>query len=35
MEAEHLNKKKKPFDFTGWEDYSLEVWASFQYGSTH
>lgn len=24
MEAEYLNKKKKPFDFTGWEDYSLE-----------
>lgn len=21
LNAEHLNKKKKPFDFTGWEDY--------------
>jgi hypothetical protein len=25
MDAEHKNKKKKPFDFTGWEDYELEV----------
>ncbi|RDB29604.1 Sentrin-specific protease 1 [Hypsizygus marmoreus] len=24
LDAEHQNKKKKPFDFTGWEDYSLE-----------
>ncbi|KIM84540.1 hypothetical protein PILCRDRAFT_818108 [Piloderma croceum F 1598] len=24
LDAEHLNKKKKPFDFTGWEDYLLE-----------
>ncbi|KAF4572677.1 Smt3-specific protease [Pleurotus pulmonarius] len=22
VDAEHRNKKKKPFDFTGWEDYS-------------
>jgi len=24
LDAEHMNKKKKPFDFAGWEDYSLE-----------
>ncbi|KAI0936053.1 hypothetical protein AcV5_004294 [Taiwanofungus camphoratus] len=24
LDAEHRNKKKKPFDFTGWEDYTLE-----------
>jgi len=24
LDAEHRNKKKKPFDFTGWEDYSIE-----------
>ncbi|OCH96573.1 cysteine proteinase [Obba rivulosa] len=23
LDAEHRNKKKKPFDFTGWEDYTL------------
>lgn len=25
VDAEHRNKKKKPFDFTGWEDYSPKV----------
>jgi hypothetical protein len=25
LDAEHRNKKKKPFDFSGWEDYILEV----------
>ncbi|CCM02182.1 uncharacterized protein FIBRA_04261 [Fibroporia radiculosa] len=25
LDAEHRNKKKKPFDFTGWEDYVMEV----------
>ncbi|KAK0208494.1 hypothetical protein DFS33DRAFT_1303966 [Desarmillaria ectypa] len=24
LDAEHRNKKKKPFDFTGWEDYTLK-----------
>lgn len=24
LDAEHKNKKKKPFDFTGWQDYVLE-----------
>lgn len=24
LDAEHKNKKKKPFDFEGWEDYILE-----------
>ncbi|GLB36383.1 putative cysteine proteinase [Lyophyllum shimeji] len=24
LDAEHRNKKKKPFDFTGWKDYSIE-----------
>ncbi|KAJ3551215.1 hypothetical protein NM688_g4829 [Phlebia brevispora] len=24
LDAEHRDKKKKPFDFTGWEDYTLE-----------
>ncbi|KAI0085606.1 hypothetical protein BDY19DRAFT_964756 [Irpex rosettiformis] len=24
LDAEHKNKKKTPFDFTGWEDYTLE-----------
>ncbi|CAL1696467.1 unnamed protein product [Somion occarium] len=24
LDAEHRNKKKKPFDFTGWEDYEME-----------
>ncbi|KIK71293.1 hypothetical protein GYMLUDRAFT_325663 [Collybiopsis luxurians FD-317 M1] len=24
LDAEHRNKKKTPFDFTGWEDYVLE-----------
>ncbi|KAI0082254.1 cysteine proteinase [Panus rudis PR-1116 ss-1] len=24
LDAEHRNKKKKPFDFTGWEDYVLK-----------
>ncbi|KAG5648166.1 hypothetical protein DXG03_006121 [Asterophora parasitica] len=24
LDAEHRNKKKKPFDFTGWEDHSIE-----------
>ncbi|KAI0343926.1 cysteine proteinase [Trametopsis cervina] len=24
LDAEHKDKKKKPFDFTGWEDYTLE-----------
>ncbi|KAA1468571.1 cysteine proteinase [Dentipellis sp. KUC8613] len=24
IDAEHRNKKKKPFDFTGWQDYSPE-----------
>jgi sentrin-specific protease 1 len=24
LDAEHMNKKKKPFDFAGWENYSLE-----------
>ncbi|TDL28824.1 cysteine proteinase [Rickenella mellea] len=24
LDEEHKNKKKKPFDFTGWEDYELE-----------
>lgn len=24
LDAEHRNKKKKPFDFSGWEDYILE-----------
>ncbi|KAG6837119.1 hypothetical protein H0H93_014425 [Arthromyces matolae] len=25
LDAEHQNKKKKPFDFTGWQDYSIDV----------
>ncbi len=25
LDAEHRNKKKKPFDFTGWQDYTFEV----------
>ena len=25
LDAEHRNKKKKPFDFTGWENHTLEV----------
>ena len=25
LDDEHRNKKKKPFDFTGWEDYILPV----------
>lgn len=25
LDEEHRNKKKKPFDFTGWEDYTLPV----------
>jgi sentrin-specific protease 1 len=25
LDAEHKNKKKKPFDFDGWVDYTLEV----------
>lgn len=25
IDAEHRNKKKKPFDFTGWVDYTLPV----------
>lgn len=25
LDAEHRNKKKKPFDFTGWEDRLYEV----------
>ncbi|KAF5377468.1 hypothetical protein D9615_005189 [Tricholomella constricta] len=25
LDAEHRNKKKKPFDFAGWEDYSIEA----------
>jgi sentrin-specific protease 1 len=24
IDSEHRNKKKKPFDFTGWEDHTLE-----------
>ena len=24
LDAEHRNKKKKPFDFTGWVDWTLE-----------
>ncbi|THH02506.1 hypothetical protein EW026_g384 [Hermanssonia centrifuga] len=24
LDAEHRNKKKKPFDFTGWQDYTFE-----------
>ncbi|KAK0465314.1 uncharacterized protein EV420DRAFT_1513860 [Desarmillaria tabescens] len=24
LDAEHRNKKKKPFDFSGWEDYTLK-----------
>lgn len=28
IDAEHKNKKKAPFDFTGWVDYTLEVSAS-------
>lgn len=28
LDAEHRNKKKKPFDFTGWEDYTLKVCRS-------
>jgi len=25
IDAEHRNKKTKPFDFSGWEDYTLEA----------
>ena len=25
LDAEHRNKRKQPFDFTGWEDHTLEV----------
>lgn len=25
LDAEHRNKKKKPFDWEGWEDYTDEV----------
>lgn len=25
LDAEHRNKKKKPFDFTDWADYHSEV----------
>lgn len=25
LDEEHRNKKKKPFDFTGWKDYTLPV----------
>jgi len=28
LDAEHRNKKKKPFDFMGWEDYTLEARSS-------
>jgi hypothetical protein len=25
LNAEHINKKKKPFDFTGWENWAPDV----------
>lgn len=28
LDDEHKNKKKKPFDFTDWVDYEMEVRAS-------
>lgn len=31
LQEEHLDKKKKPFDFTGWEDYHDEVFVIHKY----
>lgn len=31
LDAEHRNKKKKPFDFTGWEDYYPGVRSTYPF----
>jgi len=32
IDAEHRNKKKKPFDFSGWEDYIVEDFPTQENG---